>query len=83
MKICNAVLALILYDQKKLVPRKTRLKSESGEIFLFIRVDTQLNWPRIIVEDQTKNELVWNNLDVKRRDLEIVENSITVETYPE
>lgn len=73
MKIHDAVHALILFDQKKLTPRKTLLKTSNGNQFKFIRVDTQLNWPRIIVEDHSGNELILNSKEVRVLNLEAEE----------
>lgn len=79
MKILNAVHALILFDQKILLPRKTKLRSDAGDVYLFIRVDTQLNWPRIIVEDKNKIELVWNGLSIKKMNIKIQESHPGIE----
>ena len=65
MKINDAIHALILFDQKKLTSRKTILKSSSGAQYKFIRVDTQLNWPRLIVEDNLGNEVIINSKDMR------------------
>lgn len=83
MKIENAIHALILQDQKKLLPRKSKLKTSNGKTFLFVKVDTQLNWPRIIVEDDAKNEFVWNGMEVRKRDLKILDQNPTVEIFYE
>lgn len=79
MKIFDAIHALILFDQKKLLPRKTHLESKSGARYLFVRVDTKLNWPRVFVEDMLKNEIIWNGADLKKQELEILEAFHTTE----
>lgn len=64
MKINDSIHALILFDQKKLLPRRTILTSATGSKYKFIRVDTQLNWPRVIVEDVFGKEFVLNSKEV-------------------
>lgn len=64
MKINDAIHALILFDQKILIAKRTLLISSAGIKFKFIRVDTQLNWPRVIVEDECGKELVLNSKEV-------------------
>jgi hypothetical protein len=81
MKINDAVHALILFDQKKLIPRKTILRSSNGCCYKFIRVDTQLNWPRIIAEDLSGNEMVLNSKDVRLLDLNSEEPGIVIDTF--
>lgn len=79
MKIHDAIHALILFDQKILIPRKTILISSNGSNFKFIRVDTQLNWPRLIVEDSNKNNIIFGAQDLKKLELKIQQPEITVE----
>lgn len=81
MKIKDAVHALILFDQKKLIPRRTLLISSMGMKFKFIRVDTQLNWPRVIVEDEFGKEFVLNSKDVALSSFLAKEPEITVESF--
>lgn len=81
MKIHDAVHALILYDQKKLLTKKTVLRSSCGLFFKFIRVDTQLNWPRIIVEDRNGIEVILNARELKILSLETEEVPITMEPF--
>ena len=81
MKIQDAVHALILFDQKKLTPRKTLLRSSNGSSYKFIRVDTQLNWPRIIAEDISGKEVILNSKEVRHLDLDSEEPSIFIETF--
>lgn len=81
MRIQDAVHALILFDQKKLTPRKTILRSSNGCSYKFIRVDTQLNWPRIIAEDTFGNEVILNSKEVRLLDLDSEEPSIVIETF--
>lgn len=81
MKIQDAVHALILFDQKKLIPRKTLLRSSNGSSYKFIRVDTQLNWPRIIAEDSSGKELILNSKEVRLLDLDSVEPGLVIETF--
>ncbi len=81
MKIQDAVHALILFDQKKLTPRKTVLRSSNGTQYKFLRVDTQLNWPRIIAEDTSGKEVILNSREVRLLDLDSEEPSIVIETF--
>ena len=81
MKIHDAIHALILFDQKKLTPRKTILRSSNGSSYKFIRVDTQLNWPRIIAEDPTGKEFILNSKEVRLLDLESEEPNLVIETF--
>lgn len=81
MKIHDSIHALILFDQKKLTPRKTILRSSNGTRYKFIRVDTQLNWPRIIAEDLSGNEMVLNSKDVRLLDLNSEEPGIVIDTF--
>ena len=79
MKIHDAIHALILFDQKILIPRKTILISLNGSNFKFIRVDTQLNWPRLIVEDCNRKNIIFGAQDLKKLELKIHQPEITVE----
>lgn len=81
MKIHDAVHALILFDQKKLIPRKTLLKSSTGAVYRFIRVDTQLNWPRIVVEDSKGNQLLLDSKVCRTSGLVAEDPGIVVETF--
>ena len=81
MKINDAVHALILFDQKKLIPRRTLLISATGINFKFIRMDTQLNWPRVIVEDEHGEELVLNSKNVALNAFTAREPEIKVEAF--
>lgn len=76
MIITDAVHALILFDQKKLLPKKSRLLAASGDIYLFVRVDTKLNWPRIFVQDQKKEIFTWNSSEIRMLKLEILDDEI-------
>lgn len=79
MKIHDAVHALVLFDQKQLIPWKTQLKGRSSEIFKFIRVDTRLNWPRLIVQDAKRQERIFNGQELRKLELQIMPSEITVE----
>lgn len=81
MKIQDAVHALILFDQKKLISRKTILRSSSGTDYKFIRVDTQLNWPRLIAEDDKGLEVILNSKDVRSLQLEAREPGLSLEPF--
>jgi len=81
MKIQDAVHALILFDQKKLIPRKTLLKTSVGTIYKFIRVDTQLNWPRIVVEDSKGNQLLLDSKVCRTSGLTAEDPGIFVEAF--
>lgn len=83
MKIHDPFHALILFDQKKLIPRKTILRTSSGSTFKFIRVDTQLNWPRVIVEDSSRVEMVLQSKDVQSFQFETEEPLISIEDFQE
>lgn len=79
MKIHDAVHALILYDRKILIPGKTLLKTSAGKTYKFLRVDTQLNWPRLIVEDSNKENIILSGQDLKKLELEFYQPEITIE----
>ena len=78
MKIYDAIHALILSDQKKIIPRKTVFRNTLGTEYKFIRVDTQLNWPRIIVEDYLGYEIILNQRDFRLQEITVIESLITV-----
>lgn len=79
MKIHDAIHALILYDQKILIPWKTLLKTVSGETYRFIRVDTQLNWPRLIVHKSNKIDCILNGQDLRKCEFKILQPEIAIE----
>lgn len=80
MKIHDAIHALILFDQKKLLPRKTILKSATGNSFRFIRVDTQLNWPRVIAEDIHGTECILGSKELRQLELSAENPGIIIES---
>ncbi len=79
MKILDAIHALILHDQKILKPGRTLLKNVSGEIYKFIRVDTKLNWPRLIARDSKGIDCILNAQDLKNCEFQIIQHEITME----
>ncbi len=81
MKIQDAVHALILFDQKKLTPRKTLLRSSNGSSYKFIRVDTQLNWPRMIAEDTDGKEVILNSKEVRLLGLDAEDPGLVIESF--
>ena len=81
MKINNAIHALNLLDQKNLISKRTILTSKSGVKFKFYRVDTQLNWLRVIVEDELGKEIVLNSKDVFLNSFIASEPEIRVEAF--
>jgi hypothetical protein len=81
MKILDALHALILSDQKKLISRRTILTSASGDNFKFIRVDTKLNWPRLIVQDRGGKEFVFNSKEVSSFNFTAKEPDLLIEDF--
>lgn len=78
MKIHDAIHALILFDQKKIIPRKTLFRSSLGTEYKFIRVDTQLNWPRVIVEDLAGEQFILNQKEFRLQDFIAIEPEIRI-----
>lgn len=66
MKIIDVVHALILSDQKKIIPGKSKFKASDGRIVKFIRVDTKLKWPRLIVKPSEGEDWVLSSYELRK-----------------
>lgn len=63
--------ALILLDKKVITRRKTKMRSNANELFLFVRINT-LMYPSIVLQDETGSETEWDYKTLRHKGLEIV-----------
>lgn len=75
MDIESPLHALILLDKKTITRRKTRMRSRSGEEYLFVRIDTYM-YPSIVLESASGLEEEWDYRKLRHEGLEILKDEI-------